>query len=125
MKHRYGWLFSLFLALVTMIVLTREPVVQAQSAVPTQEQVPSGDNVNPRSGAPGQVFSFSSDKFDGNESISIWINAPDGTIIPIDVKVEMELPNGLKARNGYAQWIWKSPTDTKPGTYSMVAQGSK
>jgi hypothetical protein len=73
--------------------------------------------VSPDRGMRGMRFLFYTSGFKPKEVISTWLNAPDGSVVPLnDLNVKA-------ASDGRANWQWVAPFDVQFGTWSMVAHG--
>lgn len=94
---------------------------------PVNPQPPMNDprmgsvyNVDPKSGAPGTTFGFYATGFQRDEQVGIWLNAPDGSV------VEIELDRVLRAnRDGRADWSVDMPTGAPTGWWQLIAHGTK
>jgi hypothetical protein len=74
--------------------------------------------VSPAEGAPGQRFVFSAAGFTPEEKISIWLNRPDGSVVPAEIEGIAQA-----APDGRAGWTWVAPADGPLGNWQMVAHG--
>jgi len=74
--------------------------------------------VAPAAGAPGARFVFSGSGFGANEKLSIWLNAPDGHVLPAEIEGIAET-----APDGRVGWTWVAPKDAPLGAWQMVAHG--
>ncbi len=74
--------------------------------------------VDPAAAAPGARFVFSGSGFGANEKISIWLNAPDGRVLPTEVEGIAEA-----APDGRVGWTWVAPKDAPLGAWQLVAHG--
>jgi hypothetical protein len=78
------------------------------------------NTVQPQSGPPGTRFLFFSDRFAADESISIWLNAPNGQVIAAE-----DRSLGRTSDTGAATWTWTAPADAPLGNWQMVAHGRR
>jgi hypothetical protein len=74
--------------------------------------------VSPAAAAPGARFVFSGSGFGANEKISIWLNAPDGRVLPAEIEGVAEA-----APDGHVAWTWVAPKDAPLGAWQLVAHG--
>ena len=74
--------------------------------------------VTPAAAAPGARFVFSGTGFGANEKISIWLNAPDGRVLPTEIEGVAE-----SAPDGRVAWTWVAPKDAQLGAWQLVAHG--
>jgi hypothetical protein len=74
--------------------------------------------IAPSAGAPGARFVFSGTGFGPDESLSIWLNAPDGRVIAAEIEGIAET-----APDGRVGWTWVAPKDAPLGAWQMVAHG--
>jgi len=74
--------------------------------------------VTPAAAAPGARFVFSGSGFGANEKLSIWLNAPDGRVLPTQVEGIAET-----APDGRVGWTWIAPKDAPLGAWQLVAHG--
>lgn len=72
--------------------------------------------VSPASGLPGTLFTFSARGFSGGETLTFWLNAPDGTVVS-------NASYTGRASAGHAVWSWQSSLNTLPGAWQMVVRG--
>lgn len=77
-------------------------------------------NVNPRAGNPGTRFAFMANGFQAGEPVGVWVNTPEGQPLPIS-------PEQLNPANqdGRADWFWTAPSYFRPGTWQMLARGTR
>ncbi len=75
-------------------------------------------SVSPGTAAPGQTLLFSATGFRPDEEIALWLNTPDGQVIPAEV-----FDLAPATRDGRASWSWKAPLDGPAGRWQMVAAG--
>jgi hypothetical protein len=92
-------------------------ILAALVLAPAALAAPTG-TVSPQSGPPGTRFLFFSDGFAADEPISIWLNAPNGQVIPAE---DRALENS--SATGAATWTWTAPSDAPLGNWQMVAHG--
>ncbi len=78
----------------------------------------SRTTVSPEVGRRGMTFLFTASGFRIGEEVSVWLNAPDGAVLPAEV-------DDLGAVRGdtVARWSWRAPADAALGRWQMVAQG--
>lgn len=81
-------------------------------------QIGEDFNVAPRVGRPGTRFDFFARGFDDDESVSYWLNAPDGSLVSSSDFT-------ARANDGRADWSWEAPTAPLIGTWSMVIRGDR
>ena len=74
--------------------------------------------ITPAAGAPGARFVVSGSGFGANEKLSIWLNAPDGRVLPAEIEGIAET-----APDGRVGWTWVAPKDAPLGAWQMVAHG--
>ncbi len=74
--------------------------------------------VSPTSGVPGTLFTFSARGFVDSETITFWLNAPDGTVVT-------DTTYTGRASAGQAAWTWQSSLNTLPGAWQMVVRGDR
>jgi len=101
--------FRLWIVLV--ILLCGLALPQAALAAPVT-------NVQPAAGPPGTTFLFFASGFAPNERVGIWLNAPDGRIVPASAP-ELRHTNAY----GDAAWTWTAPDDAIDGAWQMVIYG--
>lgn len=75
-------------------------------------------NVQPTAGPPGTSFLFFASGFAARERVGVWLNAPDGRVLPFS-------PPELRRTTAYgdASWTWVSPADAPNGAWQMVIYG--
>ena len=66
--------------------------------------------VTPAAAAPGARFVFSGSGFGANEKLSIWLNAPDGRVLPAEIEGIAET-----APDGRVGWTWVAPQGCAAG----------
>jgi hypothetical protein len=74
--------------------------------------------ITPAAGAPGARFVLSGSGFGKEEKLSIWLNAPDGRVLPAEIEGIAET-----APDGRVGWTWVAPKDAPLGAWQMVAHG--
>jgi hypothetical protein len=74
--------------------------------------------VTPAAAAPGARFVFSGTGFGANEKLSIWLNTPDGRVVPTEIEGVAE-----SAPDGRVAWTWVAPKDAQLGAWQLVAHG--
>jgi hypothetical protein len=74
--------------------------------------------LTPATAAPGARFVVSGSGFGANEKLSIWLNAPDGRVLPAEIEGIAET-----APDGRVGWTWVAPADAPLGAWQMVAHG--
>ncbi len=74
--------------------------------------------VTPTVAAPGARLVFSGTGFGANEKISIWLNTPDGRVLPTEIEGVAEA-----APDGRVAWTWVAPQDAQLGAWQLVAHG--
>jgi hypothetical protein len=74
--------------------------------------------ITPTAGAPGARFVVSGSGFGANEKLSIWLNAPNGRVLPAEIEGIAEA-----APDGRVGWTWVAPKDAPMGAWQMVAHG--
>lgn len=89
------------------------------SAAPARS--PAQLTVSPASGTAGTPFLFSASGFAADETFSVWLNTPDGKVVPAQLDQADTDPQA--GPNGNASWGWKAPQGTRAGTWQMVAHG--
>jgi hypothetical protein len=73
--------------------------------------------VEPAAAAPGETFAFAARGYKGDETISYWVTAPDGSIYAAR-------PESRKANSdGRVDFRWASGGDAPRGIYVMTIQG--
>lgn len=88
---------------------------------PPPAEVPGiTSNVNPRAGTPGTRFAFMATGFQSGEPVGVWVNTPDGQPLPISAE-QLNPAN----RDGRADWFWTAPSYFRPGTWQMLAYGTR
>ena len=65
-------------------------------------------------------ISFSGTGFTPDEDIKVWLNLPDGRVVPTEVEGVLRA-----APDGRVGWTWVVPADGPLGTWQMVAHGVK
>jgi hypothetical protein len=75
-------------------------------------------SVQPAAGPPGTSFLFFASGFAANERVGIWLNAPNGQIVPASAP-ELRHTNAY----GDASWAWTAPGDAIEGGWQMVIYG--
>src|SRR5262245_15527245 len=75
-------------------------------------------SVQPPAGPPGTSFLFFASGFAANERVGIWLNAPDGKIVPASAP-ELRRTNAY----GDAAWTWTAPGNAIDGAWQMVIYG--
>jgi hypothetical protein len=75
-------------------------------------------SVQPPVGPPGTRFLFFASGFAANERVGIWLNAPDGTIVPASAP-ELRRTSAF----GDATWTWTAPDNAIDGAWQMVIHG--
>jgi hypothetical protein len=95
--------------------VTRTILVSIHAAQASQ---PPQLAVTPAAAAPGARFVFSGTGFGANEKISIWLNAPDGRVLPTEIEGIAE-----SAPDGRVAWTWVAPKDAQLGAWQLVAHG--
>jgi hypothetical protein len=75
-------------------------------------------NVQPPAGPPGTSFLFFASGFAANERVGIWLNAPDGQVVPASAP-ELRRTNAY----GDASWTWTAPQSAVDGAWQMVIHG--
>jgi hypothetical protein len=75
-------------------------------------------NVQPQAGPPGTSFLFFASGFAADEPVGIWLNAPDGRVVPASAP-ELRRTTAF----GDASWSWTAPQDATQGAWQMVAHG--
>jgi hypothetical protein len=83
-----------------------------------QASQPPQLTVTPATAAPGARFVFSGSGFGANEKLSIWLNAPDGRVLPAEIEGIAET-----APDGRVGWTWVAPKDAPLGAWQLVAHG--
>jgi hypothetical protein len=68
----------------------------------------------------GMRISFSGSGFTPDEEIKVWLNLPDGRVIPTEVEGILRA-----APDGRVGWTWVAPADGPLGAWQMVAHGVK
>ena len=84
----------------------------AQAAQPAQL------TITPAAAAPGARFVVSGSGFGAEEKLSIWLNTPDGRVLPAEIEGVAET-----APDGRVGWTWVAPQDAALGAWQMVAHG--
>ena len=74
----------------------------------------------PNEVVPGMRISFSGTGFTPDEEIKVWLNLPDGRVIPTEVEGILRA-----APDGRVGWTWVAPADGQLGVWQMVAHGVK
>ena len=95
--------------------VTRTIPVSIRAAQASQ---PPQLTVTPAAAALGARFVFSGTGFGANEKISIWLNAPDGRVLPAEIEGIAEA-----APDGRVAWTWVAPQDAQLGAWQLVAHG--
>ncbi|MEO7910010.1 MAG: hypothetical protein ABIV47_10200 [Roseiflexaceae bacterium] len=83
-----------------------------------QASQPPQLSVTPAAAAPGARFVFSGSGFGANEKLSIWLNTPDGRVLPAEIEGIAET-----APDGRVGWTWVAPADARLGAWQLVAHG--
>ncbi|MDQ2996097.1 MAG: hypothetical protein M3R61_03435 [Chloroflexota bacterium] len=83
-----------------------------------QANQPPQLTVTPAAAAPGARFVFSGTGFGANEKLSIWLNTPDGRVLPTEIEGVAEA-----APDGRVAWTWVAPKDAQLGAWQLVAHG--
>lgn len=86
--------------------------------VGTPNQPSSRTTVSPEVGRRGMTFLFTASGFRIGEEVSVWLNAPDGRVLPAEVE-----DLGAVRGDAVARWSWRAPADAMLGGWQMVAQG--
>ena len=84
----------------------------AQAAQPAQL------TITPAAAAPGARFVVSGSGFGAEEKLSIWLNTPDGRVLPAEIEGIAET-----APDGRVGWTWVAPKDAPLGAWQIVAHG--
>lgn len=98
----------LILSLITLLLVT---------LVPRPTNATTLADVEPATGYPGTIFTFSATNLRPGEVASYWLNMPNGAIVSdrtYTVKVQPD---------SSATWTWTTSTDAMAGTWSMVIEG--
>ena len=85
--------------------------------VPAAHAATTG-TVTPQAGPPGTRFLFFADGFAADETLSIWLNAPNGKVIAAEDRAL-----GDTSDTGAATWTWTAPADAPLGNWQMVGHG--
>lgn len=70
---------------------------------------------SPASGQAGQLFELNTDGFTAGETVAVWLNRPDGSV--------MALPATKAGNQGQVAISFDSKGQTQSGDYSLVAHG--
>ena len=74
----------------------------------------------PNEATRGMRISFSGTGFTPDEDIKVWLNLPDGRVVPTEVEGVLRA-----APDGRVGWTWVAPADGQLGAWQMVAHGLK
>jgi hypothetical protein len=77
------------------------------------------NSAEPTVGSAAATFAFSAYGFANGERVGYWLNAPTGSIIPIDDRAHYADSDGEFNVN------WLAPAGAAPGGWQLVAQGSQ
>jgi hypothetical protein len=88
--------------------------------IASRSSTPAQLTAVPNEGVPGMRFSFSGAGFTPDEEIKVWLNLPDGRVVPTEVE-----GNLIAAPDGRVGWTWVAPADGPLGGWQMVAHGLK
>jgi hypothetical protein len=118
--------------LLITILLAAIGLVATPPTASAQDSDISRGEVRPDAGAPGTVFRFFATGFQGidlddededepgeKEIVSVWINAPDGSVTTDGIQRVNEV-----TASGRVDWRWVSPEDAQQGLWSAVAYGN-
>lgn len=116
--------------LIAALLLAATGLVAVPQPASAQEE--SRGEVRPDVGEPGTVFNFFATGFQGidpddededededKEIVSIWMNAPDGSVTTDGIRGINEVTD-----TGRVDWRWLAPEDAQLGTWSAVAFGN-
>ena len=92
---------------ITLTIAARASTAAQLTAVPNEV-------------ARGMRIAFSGTGFTPDEEIRVWLNLPDGRVIPTEVEGILRA-----APDGRVGWTWVAPADGPLGAWQMVAHGVK
>ena len=75
-------------------------------------------SVEPTTGKPGTLFTFTADGYRVNEKVGTWVNTPDGAVRVLDTRIKAD-------KDGRATWQWRAPNSAASGTWRMVGKGEE
>lgn len=114
--------YMLSMMIIALLVVGAAAAPRLTSA--QQDEARTG--VRPEAGAPGATFYFFATGFAGGgdddedkETVSVWINAPDGSVTTDNIN-QLNEPTDT----GRIDWQWTSPDNAQPGIWSAVAYGN-
>jgi hypothetical protein len=127
MSKHVWWILPIVALLVAAFGVTLTPTLAQEEADPIE--------VRPDAGQPGTRFRFFATGFDSGvdeaddsdeaeedpEVVSIWINAPDGSVTTDGIGGKSDIVPG----SGRVDWYWDSPENAQSGTWSAVAFGNR
>ncbi|MBC8076357.1 MAG: hypothetical protein H7Y32_09815, partial [Chloroflexales bacterium] len=90
----------------------------ALAAVVPAAIVQAAGSVEPTSGQPGTLFTFTADGYRVNEKVGTWVNTPDGAVRVLDTRIKAD-------KDGRASWQWRAPNSAASGTWRMVGKGEE
>ena len=77
---------------------------------------PAANNIDPKVGRPGTLFTFFASGFLLDEDVRVWANAPDGQAVPIEL-------NQKRLYLGRLDASWTAPVQAQQGHWQIVVQG--
>lgn len=87
----------------------------------TRPIIPESKNarVNPQAGTPGQIFLLEATGYLAGETVSVWLNAPNGSVLSTDIQATADSSGAVHGSAVQFQSEAQSPI----GVWSIVGQG--
>lgn len=111
---RVSIVMSIAIGLVVGVLALPQPASPQAFA----QEMGEMSDVQPAMGYAGTTFAFYATGFDEDETVDVWLNAPDGRTLDVDISPLSDAPS-----DGRVDWKWTAPADIQAGWWQMVARG--